>query len=34
MEHTLGPEDPRVKSARKTYEALGSEPEEVERGHE
>ena len=27
MEYSLGPEDPRVKSARKTYEVLGSEVE-------
>ena len=25
MEHTLGPEDPRVMNARRTYEMLGSE---------
>jgi tetratricopeptide (TPR) repeat protein len=32
MERTLGPEDPRVRSARRTYEVLGSEAKEKERG--
>jgi hypothetical protein len=28
MEHTLGPDDPRVRSACKTYDLLASEPEQ------
>ena len=32
MEHTLGPEDPRVRSARKTHEVLGSDAEGSNRG--
>ena len=32
MEHTLGPDDPRVKSARKTYDLLGSEAKESNHG--
>jgi len=33
MEHTLGPDDPRVRSARKTYDVLGAEAEGSNRGH-